>query len=155
MKLIICTCFVLMCLYIFPISSFDINDYKKEMITVSIQGEVKENKVVKIQKYTQLLDVLALVELTEDADISNLNPFVVLKDQDVIVIPRKTEVVKISINYASFEELLLIPGVGESKANKIIEYRKKNGLFQHLEDLMKIDGIKQKTFDKLKEYICL
>ena len=122
---------------------------------VYVQGEVKENKALELKKYSTLENVLESIELTNEADLSNLNPLMIVKDQDVIVIPKESEIVKISINYASFDELLLIPGIGESKALKIIEYRNTNGLFQTLEDLMKIDGIKQKTFDKLKDFICL
>ena len=155
MKLIICVCGILAFLYCFPISNFNLDDYQKDTITVCIQGEVKQRKVVEIDKYSQLQDVLCLVELTENADLTNVNPLTVLKDQDVIVIPKKVEETKISINHASFEELLEIPGIGETKAIKIIEYRNTFGLFQTLEDLMKIDGIKQKTFEKLKDHICL
>ena len=143
------------CLYYWSIGSFDIENHTKDTITVYVQGEVKESKVLELEKYSTLEDVLDSIELTENADIDNVNPLMVVKDQDVIVIPKISENVKISINYATFDELLMIPGVGESKALKIIEYRNTYGLFQTLEDLMKIDGIKQKTFDKLKDYICL
>ena len=48
-----------------------------------------------------------------------------------------------------------IPGIGKVKAEKIIAYREMNGLFQTIEDNMKIDGIKEKSFEKLKDFICL
>lgn len=142
-------------LYCLPMSNFDLSDYETDTIMVTVQGEVKEVKQLELPKYSVLKDALDCVQLTEYADINSLNPQTVLKNEDVIVVPKISELEKISINYASFEELLLIPGIGESKANKIIAYREEYGLFQRLEDLMYIDGIKQKTFDKLKDYICL
>lgn len=58
----------------------------------------------------------------------------------------------ININTASLEELLSLPGVGESKAKAIIEYRKENK-FNVIEDIMKVSGIGQSVFDKIKENI--
>jgi len=60
---------------------------------------------------------------------------------------------KTNINTASLEELIKLNGLGESKANKIIEYRNNNGLFQTIEDLLKVDGIGNKTFENIKDYI--
>ncbi len=58
----------------------------------------------------------------------------------------------ININIASLEELLTLNGVGESKAKAIIEYRKENK-FETIEDIMKVSGIGQSLFDKIKESI--
>jgi len=60
---------------------------------------------------------------------------------------------KININTATLEELIKLNGLGESKANKIIEYRNNNGLFEKIEDLLKVDGIGNKTFENIKNYI--
>ncbi len=55
----------------------------------------------------------------------------------------------ININKASKKELTNLPGVGEKKAEAIIAYRKKNGDFKKLEDLMKVKGIGPKVYKKL------
>lgn len=60
---------------------------------------------------------------------------------------------KISLSNATLEELMTLPGVGESKAKNIIEYRTSNGPFITIEDVMKVSGIGEGLFDQIKEYI--
>lgn len=59
----------------------------------------------------------------------------------------------ININSATKDELIKLPGVGPSTAEKIIEYREKINGFKKIEDIMKVKGIGQKKFDKMKPYI--
>lgn len=61
----------------------------------------------------------------------------------------------ISINTASKEEFMTLPGIGESKALAIINYRNENGLFASIEDIMKVSGIGEKMFEKIKNSITL
>lgn len=60
---------------------------------------------------------------------------------------------KININTASADELDLLPGIGPSKAQAIIDYRKKNGPFHSLVEIQNVSGIGPKTFEKLKDLI--
>lgn len=62
---------------------------------------------------------------------------------------------KVSINKATLEELMTLPGIGESKAKDIIDYRNKNGEFKSIEDLTKVSGIGESIFAKIKESITL
>ena len=66
-----------------------------------------------------------------------------------MLIPAK----KININTASAEELAQLKGIGSSHAVKIVEYREKNGPFKAPEDLMKVSGIGQRTFENNKAII--
>lgn len=60
---------------------------------------------------------------------------------------------KININTASAELLCTLPGVGSGKAEKIIAYREAYGEFKTTEDIMKVAGIKDKMFQKIKDLI--
>src|SRR5581483_11406720 len=56
----------------------------------------------------------------------------------------------ININTASATDLQALPGVGAKTAQRIVEYRQKNGPFKKVEDLMNVRGIGEKNFLKLK-----
>jgi len=60
---------------------------------------------------------------------------------------------RIDINTADISELTTLPGIGETRAKDILDYREKNGGFKKPEDLMKVPGIKEGTFNKLKDLI--
>ena len=60
---------------------------------------------------------------------------------------------KININTADINKLKEIPGIGDVKANSIIIYRESNGNFKSIEDLKNVDGIGEKTFEKIKNNI--
>jgi len=59
----------------------------------------------------------------------------------------------VNINTAPPEELELLPGIGGSIAQKIIEYRDQNGSFKTIEDIKNISGIGDKKFEDMKKYI--
>lgn len=60
---------------------------------------------------------------------------------------------RVNINTADKSELMSLPGIGEAKANQIIEYREQHGAFQNIEDIMNISGIKEAAFSKIRELI--
>ena len=62
--------------------------------------------------------------------------------------------IPVDINKVTLEELMLITGIGETTAEHIIEWRERAGGFRKVEDLMKIRGIKEKKFQKLRGYFC-
>ena len=62
---------------------------------------------------------------------------------------------KVNINTADKERLTSLKGIGESKAEAIISYREANGPFGDITDIMKVDGIGQKTFENIKDIICV
>lgn len=60
---------------------------------------------------------------------------------------------KVNINTASREELKTLNGIGDTRAGSIVMYRESNGLFGSIEDLMKVEGIKEGVYNKLKDDI--
>ncbi|HEV8582364.1 MAG TPA: helix-hairpin-helix domain-containing protein [Thermoanaerobaculia bacterium] len=62
---------------------------------------------------------------------------------------------KVNVNSADASQLALLPRVGPSLAQRILDYRKQNGPFKKAEDLMLVRGIGEKTFDLLKPYVAL
>ena len=64
-----------------------------------------------------------------------------------------TAAAPVNLNTATAEQLASIPGVGPKMAERIIEYRQKNGGFKKVEDLMNVSGVGEKSFLKMKPLI--
>ena len=62
---------------------------------------------------------------------------------------------KININTADVTTLCTLPGIGESRASSIVAYREEHGGFSTIEDIMKVSGIKDAAFGKIKDKICV
>jgi len=59
----------------------------------------------------------------------------------------------INLNTAEIDELVSLPGIGASTAEKILEYRKRKGKFKSISEIKNVKGIGEKKFDKIKEYL--
>ena len=137
-----------------------------------ISGEVKNTGVYYLKKDSRIIDLINICGgLTEEADVSKINPAQKLNDSDKIIIPKKEENLntesiedtnesdinvqeKININTATKDELTSLNGIGEATANKIINYRNKNK-FKEIEDIMNVPGIGEAKFNNIKDYICV
>lgn len=60
---------------------------------------------------------------------------------------------RLNINSATKEELSMLPGIGDSLSERIIEYREKNGPFENITDLTKVKGIGTKLLESIRQYI--
>lgn len=139
-------------------------------IRVDVEGEVKNPGVYEFEE-GQIVDdaIKAAGGLTENADTDyvnkNINRAKKLQDAEKIYIPGMGEVTgqensgtggvesktsgKVNINTASSEELDLLPGIGPSYAEKIIQGRP----YSKIEDIKKVPGIGDSTFEKIKDQI--
>ncbi len=135
-----------------------------EQILVHVCGAVQMPGVISLQSGSRVIDAVTMAGgMTTDADPDYLNLAAVLCDGEKVYVPTVEEVLLwemqqgrnelININTADEVQLCTLPGIGESKANDIIVYRMENGAFQTIEDIMKVPGIKDSLFQKIKEFI--
>lgn len=127
----------------------------KELIDKA--GGVKEGVDTYTINMTKVLDDGDVVVMYKDEKLEGLNykvnEIVNDKSTDEYITNEIWESSKISINSATKEELMSLPSIGEAKANAIIEYRKKNGLFKKIEDIKNVKGIGNALYEKIKDYI--
>lgn len=130
---------------------------KPTTMTVEIKGAVKKPGVYTLKWNDTMQSLISQSGgLLQDADDTSIAYSQVLKDQDVIVIPKKkSETTKlISLNAASKEELETLPGIGPSIATRIIEYRSAN-TFKSIEQIKDVKGIGEALYVKIKDLVCL
>ena len=135
-----------------------------EDIYVYICGHVNSPGVVKCLKGTRLYEAVAMAGGADDlADMSAVNLAALVADGEMIYIPAYGEDISVeeqkegivNINKATESELMTLPGIGSSRAADIVRYRTDNGRFQTIEDIMKVSGLKEAAFNKIKNYICV
>ena len=62
---------------------------------------------------------------------------------------------KVNINTAGVDELVALPGIGRAYAERIVEYRQKNGPFKKVEDILNVRGIGEKTFERIRDRLTI
>lgn len=151
----------------------------RNKIIVEIKGEVAKPDVYQLEEGSIIKDLIDMAGgVTEEADLSRINRAEELLNHELIIIGNindetESSVVQnnstyssngnnsdkcstlININTANLEQLKEITGIGNIKAQSIIDYREANGGFKSLEELKNVDGIGDKTFEKIKEQITL
>ena len=155
-KIVILVSFFIAGFLLFPIDNqYQLSDYLTDKIKVEIKGGVKNPGIYYLDSYSTINDLFQKAVLLENSDTSSINGNMVLKNNDVLIINEKNEVEKVSINFATLEQLTTLPNIGEKTARNIIEYRNENGLFQRIEDIKNVKGIADKQFAAIKDLISL
>lgn len=148
-----------------------------EEIYVFVCGQVMTPGVYKLPADSRIYQAIeAAGGLLETAAGDCINQAELMKDGQRIYIPTAEEVQsgafkaadgnddnpaasasdgRVNLNTASKEELMTLTGIGERKAEAILQYRDANGSFRSVEDLMQVDGIKEGTFEKIKDDIAV
>ncbi|GLB46991.1 competence protein [Philodulcilactobacillus myokoensis] len=154
------------------------------LVVVDVKGAVKQPGVYRLPSSLRIDDAVeAAGGLTKSADGNHVNLAQKLNDQQVIYVPFRGEIKgkivtnvnntsssqtsdisgsssdstsnKINLNTADENELQKINGVGEKKAQKILDYRKEHGDFNKIEDIKNIPGFGDRSFDNIKNFICV
>ena len=150
-----------------------------ERVVVDVAGAVAEPRVVELDAGSRVQDAIeAAGGLAEDADAAGINRAATVADGQQVYVPRKGEAAgargstagdagegsaspadggaagasagAVNINTATVEELDALPGVGPATAQAIVEDREANGPFAAPEDIMRVSGIGEKKFEKMK-----
>ena len=161
-------------LYIFntgdePLTQATVEVNKNEVV-VYVSGQVKTPAVITLEDNGNLrfIDAVnAAGGVTDLADTEVVNLAEPLNDGQHIHIPAKDIIFReipaqssaknsdglTNINTADEKELQKIKGVGPAIAGRIIEYRNNNGAFKSVDEIKKVRGIGDKTFEKMKDFI--
>mgnify|MGYP000530015736 CR=1 FL=1 len=142
---------------------------KSDEIIVHIGGEVKHPGVFSFSKEARLIDAISIAGgETTKAALDRINLARKLNDGEHIIIPSFLSLdnspdfstnsfsdsnAKINLNQAGLEELSSLSGIGEVRANAIIEYRDNNNGFKEIEEIKNVSGIGIQTFNKIKDEI--
>ncbi len=151
------------------------------LIYVHVCGQVKEPGVYPLKEGSRLYEAIDMAGgVTEEGVSDALNLAAVLEDGMRIMVPDREQAQKwteagvdpadspgvtvksasdqeksgkVNLNRASVEELMTLTGIGQSRAEAIVRYREEIGSFQTIEDVMKVSGIKENAFNKIKDNI--
>jgi competence protein ComEA len=140
-------------------------------VRVYVSGAVAAPGVYTLSAHSLVDDAIkAAGGAAADADLDKINLAQEVRDQQQIHVPRKGEATpqqpapgpggaatpgakKVNINTATLAELDTLPKIGPTTAQRIIDYRTKNGPFKKIEDLKNVSGIGDVTFQALKDSI--
>ena len=150
----------------------ELESIPEEKYYVDIKGYVKKPGVYEVSKTSIVNDCLKLAGgLLKNADTTTINLSKPVSAAMVIYVPKNAAIpdnsntssdtssattnLKINLNTASKEELTKLSGIGEAKAQDIIDYRNTNGSFKTIEEIKNISGIGDALFAKIKDNITI
>lgn len=137
----------------------------EQMIYVQVSGAVALPGVYELAEGSRVFEAVELAGgMTEEADAGQMNQAQTVSDGQMIYVPHQGETTegavgmqqedgRVNLNTATAQQLMTLPGIGQAKAESIIAWREENGGFTQVEDLMKIEGIKEGVFSKIRDNI--
>ncbi|MET3617530.1 competence protein ComEA [Peptoniphilus olsenii] len=146
------------------------SENQAQELFVHVSGAVKNPGLYKLSLGSRVADAIELAGgALENANLDVINLAKKLNDEEKIYLPllgedlppavatnssniNSSNLPKINLNTADHKELTQIPGVGEKTADKIIEYRA-NSPFNTIDDLKRVDGIGDKKFESMRDFV--
>jgi competence protein ComEA len=136
---------------------------EQHYIYVQVCGHVVNPGVYEVLEGSRMYEVIECAGgILADAGTDSLWLAKAVSDGDRIYVPGVDEDVCeqesiadgiVNINTADAAQLMTLPGIGESRAADILQFREENGAFESIEDIMKVPGIKTAAFNKIKDKI--
>ncbi|MFJ7826854.1 helix-hairpin-helix domain-containing protein [Psychrobacillus sp. NPDC096623] len=143
-------------------------EYEEDpVVLVEVKGAVTKPGVYGLSEGDRVLNAIEMAGgYLVSSNSKHINHAERVKDEMVIYVPEEGEEVEeatlqsngtqsslVNINNADATALTTLPGIGAAKAEAIITHREQSGTFKEKQDLMKVSGIGQKTFEKLEPLI--
>lgn len=138
------------CVVLLMIDRLADNNYK--VIVVDTNAD-KYNQVQIVENEEELSELLSVSAETTEIKAENTTASFYSENTTSAAVTTSVQLSKININTASAAQLTQLKGIGEKKAQAIIEYRNENGAFTDIEEITKVSGIGDKIFEGIKDYI--
>lgn len=137
-------CYVHICGEVVSPGVYELSEESRVFQAVEMAGGFTENAAAEsLNMAERIRDGMKIIVLSrEEAQSANVSPAASPQGRS-----------QVNLNTAAKEELMTLRGIGESRAEDIIRYRDSHGGFKKIEDIMKVSGIKDAAFQKIKDDI--
>ena len=154
-----------------PEDSFSQPETIKNELVVHVAGAVQNPGVYTLQDGSRVEDAITRAQLLPQSDADALNRAALLTDGQKIVVPFAGESQtshpltesetgtmpndKVNLNHATFAQLMTLPGIGEVKAQAIMQYRQEHNGFQTIDQLLQVNGIGNAIYSQIAHLVCV
>ena len=154
-----------------PEDSFSQPETIKNELVVHVAGAVQNPGVYTLQDGSRVEDAITRAQLLPQSDADALNRAALLSDGQKIVVPFVDEAQtsnpstesetgtmpndKVNLNHATLAQLMTLPGIGEVKAQAIMQYRQEHNGFQTIDQLLQVNGIGSAIYSQIADLVCV
>ena len=154
-----------------PENSFSQPETIKNELVVHVAGAVQNPGVYTLQDGSRVEDAITRAQLLPQSDADALNRAALLSDGQKIVVPFAGEAQtsnplaeseggtmpndKVNLNHATLAQLMTLPGIGEVKAQAIMQYRQEHNGFQTIDQLLQVNGIGSAIYSQIAHLVCV
>ena len=154
-----------------PEDSFSQPEITKNELVVHVAGAVQNPGVYTLQDGSRVEDAITRAQLLPQSDADALNRAALLSDGQKIVVPFAGEAQtsnlltesetgtmpndKVNLNHATLAQLMTLPGIGEVKAQAIMQYRQEHNGFQTIDQLLQVSGIGSAIYSQIAHLVCV